>query len=113
MYNKNYLWTDDINFIELLSNNSDNNLQVKLMRKLLNFYYNHVIHCLQDSIPKCIMLFLVKKTEDSLSTNLYEKIKNENVEKVLLEYDDIHSQRMDIEKSNRELYSARKLIESL
>ena len=110
---QNYLWTDDINFIELLSNNSDNNLQVKLMRKLLNFYYTHVIHCLQDSIPKCIMLFLVKKTEDCLSTNLYEKIKNENVEKVLLEYDDIHSQRMDIEKSNRELYNARKLIESL
>lgn len=110
---QNYLWTDDINFKELLSNKSDNKLQVKLMRKLLDYYYRHIIHCLQDSIPKCIMLFLVKKTEDCLSSSLYEKIKNVNIDKVLLEYDDIHSQRMDIEKLNRELFNAKNLINSI
>lgn len=110
---ENYLWTDNINFIELLQNNSEKNLQISLMRKLLETYYNYVIIEFQDIIPKCIMLFLVKKTEDSLAACLYEKVKNEDTDKILLEYEEIHSQRLDIEKSNNELINAKNLINSL
>ena len=111
----NYLWTDNIDFIDILKNinNSENDVQISVMRQLLSSYYNTVVSTLQDIIPKCIMFFVVKKTEEILSSNLYEIIKNEKLDILLLEYDEIHTQRVELEKSNRELHKARELIESI
>ena len=119
---ENYLWTDKLDFKSLLENKQleqvknqvqHGDLQIDLMRKLLNNYYNTVVEGMQDTIPKCVMYFLVKMTEDQLSSNLYEKVKNEDINNLILEYDDINIQRIELEKSNIELNKARELIESI
>ena len=59
------------------------------------------------------MLFIVKNTEDSLSSKLYNIIKNENLNELVKEYDEIHTERTNLEKSNRELINAKEMIESI
>jgi hypothetical protein len=83
------------------------------MRKLLKNYYKTVVEVLQDVIPKCIMLFMVKKTEESLSSKLYNVIKKEKLDDLVLEYEDIHKERLQLEKSNREFNKAKELIEAI
>ena len=109
---ENYLWTDNEQFLNTL-NDSKSDIQINVMRKLLYNYYITVINILQDVIPKCIMLFLVKKTEDNLSSKLYNIVKSENIDNLVKEYDEIHVERNNLEKNNRELSNAKTLIESI
>jgi len=111
---ENYLWTDNIDFISILDKKNDKDtLQISLMRNLLVRYYQTVSSVLQDTIPKTIMFFLVKETEDNLSTRLYEIIKDEPLDGLLQEYDEIHQTRLDLERSSLELNSAKELIETI
>ena len=109
----NYLWTDNSEFINLLQNNLENENNITLMRKLLENYYNSIITILQDTIPKIIMLFLVKQTEKILSMNLYEIIKKEDSNNLLLEYSSINQERLKLEQNNIELNEGLKLIENI
>ena len=113
---ENYIWTDDFQFIHILEKSGEDtgeNIQIAMMRKLLQAYYKTVVTVLQDSIPKCIMLFMVKYSVNNLSSKLYDAVKKEKLGVLLKEYDDIHIQREQLEKSNRELVKAKELIESI
>ena len=113
---ENYLWTDNEVFLRTLENceNLDTKKsQIGLMRSLLQNYYQTVVLTLQDVIPKCIMMFIVKETEDSMSSKLYDKIKTEKLDDLVREYDEIHQERLVLEKSTRELYNAKKMIEEI
>ena len=59
------------------------------------------------------MLFMVKYSVNNLSSKLYDAVKKEKLGVLLKEYDDIHIQREQLEKSNRELVKAKELIESI
>ena len=109
---ENYLWTDNEQFLNTL-NNVDSDIQINLMRKLLHNYYITVINILKDVVPKCIMYFLVKKTENSLSSRLYNIVKLENIDNLVMEYDEIHIERINLEKNNKELNNAKIMIESI
>ena len=107
-----YLWTDDEDFLRTLEM-TQNTTQIENMRSLLTNYYKTIVRTLQDVIPKCIMLFIIKETEDSLSSKLYNVIKNENVDLLVREYDEVHNERQNLENSNRDLLNAKQLIESI
>jgi hypothetical protein len=59
------------------------------------------------------MYTLVYKSQKEINTKLYEKIKDSHYNDLLLEYDEIHHQRISLEQSIKELNNAKTLIESV
>ena len=111
---ENYLWTDNKEFIDLLQNQTSlHETNITLMRKLLIHYYNSIVDVLQDTIPKTIMLFLVKNTEKELSTKLYEIVKNQELDHLLMEYSNINEERIKLQQNNIELNNTLKMIENI
>lgn len=111
---ENYLWTENDEFINLLQNRLIlEDTDIILMRKLLRKYYESIITILKDTIPKTIMLFLVKNTENNLSNILYEVVKNEDLNNLLMEYKNINEERIKIEQNNIEINKGIKLIENI
>lgn len=108
---ENYIWTEDLEFNKaLLSSNTSN---VDVMRNLATNYYNSTVYILQDTIPKKIMYELVSKSQKEISIKLYEKVKDANIDNLLLEIDDIHIQRKNLENNINDLIKAKNLIESI
>lgn len=108
---ENYIWTENIHFIEALNNSKSNNVTV--IRNLATNYYKSVVYIIQDIIPKKIMYFLVNKSQKNLSSELYNNIKTKDPTKLLKEIDDIHSKRMTLKNNIKELSEAKKLIETI
>ena len=108
---ENYIWTEDISFIEVLENT--NKSSVEIMRKLANNYYKAIVYIMQDVIPKKIMFYLVSKSGKELSQKLYEKVKEQKLDFLLSEYSEIEEKRKALEKSIMELSNAKKLIEGI
>lgn len=108
---ENYIWTDNPKFQEILHNPKKSTLEV--MRELCRTYFASIVYIMQDVIPKKIMYTLVHKSQKQISTKLYEKIKDSNFSNLLVEYDEIHFQRMALEQAIKELNSAKGLIETV
>ena len=104
MCQENYVWTDNIKFIEALNNSKDNNVEV--MKMLASNYYEAIIYVLQDIIPKKIMYHMVSFSQRELSAKLYDVVKDKKNDELLAEYDDIHVKRTNLEKTVKELKSA-------
>lgn len=108
---ENYIWTEDIQFNNVLQDDQQNN--VEIMRNLADNYFRATVYILQDTIPKKIMLFLVKQAQLDISTKLYEAIKINNIDELLIEIDDIHEKRSSLTSIINELTNAKELIESI
>ena len=108
---ENYVWTDDIKFLEALNNSKDNNVEV--MKMLASNYYEAIIYVLQDIIPKKIMYHMVSFSQKELSAKLYDVVKDKKNDELLAEYDDIHVKRTNLEKTVKELKSAQTLVQSI
>ena len=108
----NYIWTDSDKFINILESSSVQN-KTLFIRNLLISYYNSVKTIFQDTIPKYIMLFLVNKTEDNISSTLYNLLKKKGLGDLLVEYSDIHIKRVELNNEDVCLRNAIDLIESI
>ena len=108
---ENYIWTENINFIEALNNSKSNGPSV--IRNLANNYYKSVIYIIQDIIPKKIMFFMVNKSQKCLSSELYNTIKTKNTSQLLKEVNDIHHRRLTLKNNIKELVLAKDLIETI
>ena len=108
---ENYIWTNEVTFLNILDNN--NTCNVDVMRLLANNYYKSIIYILQDTIPKKIMLYLVTFSEKNLSNELYSSVKKENIDELLREYDEIEGERKTLQKTIIELTNAKKMIDEI
>ena len=108
---ENYVWTDDIKFIEALNSSKDNNVEV--MKLLAANYYEAIIYVLQDVIPKKIMYHMVSFSQRELSAKLYDVVKDKKLEELLAEFDDIHIKRTNLEKTVKELKNAKTLVQTI
>ena len=114
----NYIWTDDKVFREALNNLSGKNLQdedtnVRQMNSLLKLYYNTIIDNVRNNIPKIIMYFLIKKIEDEINLNFYEKIMCVTIDELLEEESNISLKRKDLRCEQKRLLTAKKSINSI
>lgn len=109
---ENYIWTDEKQFSIILSESKKHD-NLDMMRELANNYFKATIYILKDIIPKKIMYYLVNKSQKELSIKLYDKIKNENCNYLLMEFDEIHQKRISLEKSIDELTKAKNMIEQI
>ena len=108
---ENYIWTNETNFLNILDNNNTCNIDV--MRVFATNYYKSIIYILQDTIPKKIMLYLVCFSQKNLSIELYRLIKEENINDLLTEYDEIEIERASLQKTINEFSNAKKMIDEI
>ena len=86
---------------DALNNLSGKNLQdedtnVRQMNGLLKLYYNTIIDNVRNNVPKIIMYFLIKKIEDEINLNFYEKIMCVTIDELLEEESNISLKRKDL-----------------
>ena len=108
---ENYVWTEDIRFMEALNLSTENN--VEIMKTLASHYFESISYVIQDIIPKKIMFHMVSFSQKELSSKLYNQVKDKNLTELLCEYDDIHEKRTNLEKTVNELQAAKTLIQSI
>ena len=114
----NYIWTDDKVFRDALNNLSGKNLQdedtnVRQMNGLLKLYFNTIIDNVRNNVPKIIMYFLIKKIEDEINLNFYEKIMCVTIDELLEEESNISLKRKDLRCEQERLLTAKKSINSI
>ena len=83
------------------------------MRHLLEKYYDSVVIILSDVIPKCIMYSLVEKASTLISNQLYKIIKEQPIDILLKEFDNIAEERANLLSSNEDLNNALLVIKSI
>jgi dynamin 1-like protein len=106
-----YIWTENKEFSIALTNCNSSNIQ--LIRNLCKSYFKAVIVVLEDVIPKKIMYHLVSQTQKEMATFLYENLKAVDMSHILEENGEIHIQRNKLEKSIKELQTAKGSIEGI
>ena len=114
----NYIWTDDKVFREALNNLSGKNLQdedtnVRQMNMLLKLYYDTIIENVRNNVPKIVMYFLIKKIENEINMNFYEKIMSIEIDELLEEEGNISLKRKDLKCEMERLITAKKSINSI
>jgi replication fork clamp-binding protein CrfC len=115
---KNYIWTDDPNFVDTLktnqhkfSNNNSNNTQI--LRDLCQEYFNSINYVIQHSIPKSIMLFLVKTTQNKIQSLLFNKTNDKKYLDFLVEDPEQNQKRIKYNSYKEKLSLSLKVLQSL
>ena len=94
-------------------NLQDEDTNVRQMNGLLKLYYNTIIDNVRNNIPKIIMYFLIKKIEDEINLNFYEKIMCVTIDELLEEESNISLKRKDLRYEQERLLTAKKSINSI
>lgn len=68
---KNYIWTDNQDFLKSLNNIQDS--KATMLRNMANAYFKIIVQIVSHNIPKIIMLQFISKT----ATNLYTILNNQ------------------------------------
>ena len=117
---ENYIWTDDKIFRDALNTLSTKNLSndasdssVKQMNMLLKLYYDTIVENIKNNVPKIIMYFLVKKMEDEINLNFYEKVMAESIDDLLEEEGNISLKRKELRNERDRLTTAKESINSI
>jgi vacuolar protein sorting-associated protein 1 len=111
-YQQNYIWTDDEGFKNSLHNTVKKN-QGDTMRHLLERYYYSIVGIVSDTVPKCIIFYIVEEFLRKISTDLYKIIKEDSIDILLKEFDNIAEDREHLHQSNEDLTKALSLIKSI
>ena len=117
---ENYIWTDDKIFRDALNTLSTKNLSndasdssVKQMNMLLKLYYDTIVENIKNNVPKIVMYFLVKKIEDEINLNFYEKVMAESVDDLLEEEGNISLKRKELRNERDRLTTAKDSINGI
>ena len=115
---KNYIWTDDPNFIDKLKNNqhkfsNSNSNNTQILRNLCQEYFNSINYVIQHSIPKSIMLFLVKNTQNKIQSLLFNKTNDKKYLDFLVEDPEQNQKRIKYNSYKEKLSLSLKLLQSL
>lgn len=115
---KNYIWTDDPNFVDTLKNNqhkfsNSNSNNTQILRNLCQEYFNSINYVIQHSIPKCIMLFLVKNTQNKIQSLLFNKTNDKKYLDFLVEDPEQNQKRIKYNSYKEKLSLSLKVLQSL
>ena len=112
---KNYIWTDDDDFIKNLQEFviKSNKIDTKTLRNILTEYFKCIKKIIQHIVPKTIMYFLITKFETNMRPLLYDKIQLKEYYDLLVESDDQIKNRQILFEHKERLSSSIKLLELL
>jgi len=111
----NYIWTDQKKFNEQLSTifNQKGILDPSNMRKLLSMYFSTIKDSMKNNIPKIIMLFLVKKTKDSVANILFDNFTKPPLGNLLDEPNGIGEKRKIYQDQKIKVVAIKRALESI
>ena len=113
---EDYIWTDEPNFLNKLYNLPENldkqKYNINFIRNVLVTYYDTVRKNIQNNIPKVIMTFLVKYSQKSINSFLFNSITNDKVDTLLSENTEIEKKREDLINKLEVLKNARDVLDT-
>ena len=109
---KNYIWTDNERFTNSLMTSDSKIDNTHSLRILCSEYFNSIKYVMQHNIPKCIMLFLVKNSEEQLQSILFSKTQNKTYLDLLIEDPIQNEKRVKYSSYKVKLQDARTVLES-
>ena len=113
---ENYIWTDNVDFLnkltDIIKNNNSNTLNPSLIRTLLIAYFKTIISSISDQIPKIIMYYFINNTEKDIYIELFKNISSYDINTLLLESSEISNKRKELSIQKNNIDSAIKLIQS-
>lgn len=115
---ENYIWTENKVFLENLKKmfkECKDQTDIKIIRNLLDQYFNTVKYTFCDQIPKMTMFYLISNMERQIYTNLFEiTAKDENfIINLLKEPGIIGQQRTKLDKFKNKLIQAKKILSEI
>lgn len=114
---KSYIWTDNTHFIQLLkqipNTFTSNEIDITILKKILNEYFNSVKEIIKHNIPKVIMYYLVREIEKELNVYSLNNIQKNNYLQLFSEENDIQKQRSKYTSINDILNKTKKTLENL
>ena len=114
---KSYIWTDNANFVQLLkqipNTFTSNEIDITILKKILNEYFNSVKEIVKHNIPKVIMYYLVREIETELSVYSFSNIQKNNYLNLFVEDNDIQEKRNKYTSINDILSKTKKTLEKL
>jgi len=111
-----YISTDDQSFLNELAaviKKLVNRLDANLLRSLLSSYHATVVRSISNSVPKAVMLFMVKHSHATIYTVLFEHIARRPPNGMLDEPADTEAKRKGDAEMLAKLRAARVALESL
>lgn len=108
-----YIWTDDPQFIEMLSKFSfSNKNDLNNLRNLLNGYYDTVKKNIKNNVPKIIMSFIVRNIQKNLINYLTTNIVQDSKINLLKEDPKIEEERKYCDSILFKIQTIKKIVES-
>jgi replication fork clamp-binding protein CrfC len=111
---ESYIWTEEASFhleLKKVLTEKITEVEPRIIRTLLIAYFETVKRTIENSVPKTIMCFFVKKIEKQISSNLLEKSSGD-ITNLLEESGEKATKRTVLEKQKAKIETARKAIES-
>jgi dynamin 1-like protein len=120
---ENYVWTDDDDFLQKLyhiSNNKEKEIELSIpnkpdleyIRNILVSYYETIKKTIMNNIPKIVMTFLIKYTQQNINSCLFQHINTENIDLLLKEDEKTETKREDLINKLNTIQSAKSLLNS-
>lgn len=110
---KNYIWTDDLEFTNSLSEILKSNINEDILRKILVQYFKSVQKTISHNIPKIIMTCLVREIQKNINIYLLDiQTKNKYLD-ILHEDKDIFEKRKKYTEILDNLHKSKSILNQL
>lgn len=107
-----YIWTNDVNFLELLNKFKLSNLDnLDNLKILLNSYFDTIKKNIINNVPKIIMSFIIRNIQKNLINYLTTNIVNENNLNLLKENPKVEDDRNYCNSILSKINSVKKIID--
>ena len=111
-----YIYTDDATFLAELQaavKKLVTRLDAPLLRSILNSYYQTVVRTITNSAPKAIMLNMVRQTQNSIHSALFDALSRTPIDGLLEESADVEVKRKADMELLAKLRAAKRALEAL
>lgn len=115
---ESYIYTDDELFHAQLQKlfsdpDSSGGVQPRHMRALLQAYFKTAQLSIQNSVPKAIMLCMVKAAQEQITTTLFENVASAGDYDLVNEPPEVAARRAELRAQVENLHSARRALASI
>lgn len=112
---KSYIWTDNEKFIGLLKSIpttfNSTEIDISILNNIISEYFNSIKEIIKHNIPKVIMYYLIRKTEQDINLYLLNKVQKDQYINYLIEDKELIDKRKQYNNIQKVLENSKKLLE--
>jgi len=110
---RNYIWSEDSTFKSKFNELKKEEVNLSVIKNVIDIYYNTVIQTFGNYVPKLIMYFLINNIKKNTTTNLLSAISNEDKTFLLTENNEIFEKRIKLETELKNLSEIKELLSKI